>query len=509
MNADPAGSFQTIAEIWETAPERLGERPGATYAGRDYSYPELHETTRRISAAYTERFGLRRGSSIAIAMPNCIEFYLAYWAAVRSGIVVVPINTRLLPRDMLAVAADVNAGLFLTHDEVWPSLEGLDLPATTVGVEVDAEGVIPFAELAGHKGAADADPDVRPDDLILIMHTSGTTGKPKGAMVTHADLLFNINVAIRAHELTGDDIHLLVAPMFHCTALYSMLPSSALLGSRVVIAPAPDLNDIVSLVETHRCTTLFSVPTMFHFLASRPDIDQRDLRSLRLLAYAGAPMPVTTIHKLREKFPWVKLHNFFGLTETIAMTHLLPDADAACKPESIGKPLPGIRQKIAREDGTDAAPGEVGELCFGRENVVRDYWNRPGLMAQAVRDGWFHTGDLATSDEEGYVYLKGRKKDMIIVGGENVYAVEVENVIRGMPGVRDVAVVAAPAKGIREAMGELVRAVVVPQSGAALTELDVKRYCNDKLAGYAVPQVVDFRDSLPRTPSGKVIKHEL
>ena len=509
MNADPSGSFRSVAEIWESVPERLGDRPGASYAGRDFSYRELHETTRRISAAYTERFGLRRGSFLAIAMPNCIEFYLAYWAAVRSGIVVVPINTRLLPRDMLAVADDVNAGLLLTHEEIWPSLEGLERPATTAGVEVDAEGVIPFAELTGHEGGADADPDIQPDDLILIMHTSGTTGKPKGAMVTHADLLFNIDIAIHAHELTRDDIHLLVAPMFHCTALYSMLPSSALLGSQIVIAPAPDLNDIVNLVEAHRCTTLFSVPTMFHFLVSRADIDQRDLRSLRLLAYAGAPMPVSTINKLREKFPWAKLHNFFGLTETIAMTHVLPDADAARKPDSIGKLLPRMQQKIARENGTEAPPGEVGELCFRKENVVRDYWNRPGLMDQAIRGGWFHTGDLATHDEEGYVYIKGRKNDMIIVGGENVYAAEVENVIRGMPGVRDVAVVAAPAKGIREAMGELVRAVVVPEPGAALTELDVKRYCNDKLAGYAVPQIVEFHDTLPRTPSGKVIKHEL
>jgi acyl-CoA synthetase (AMP-forming)/AMP-acid ligase II len=328
-------------------------------------------------------------------------------------------------------------------------------------------------------------------------------------MVTHANLLFNVKLAILGQGLTGDDVHLLVAPMFHCTALYSMLPSSAFLGGKIVIAPSPDLNEIVNLIEKHRCTTLFSVPTMFHFLASRADIDRRDLSSLRLLAYAGAPMPVATIKRLRAKFPSVTLHNFFGLTETIAMTHVLPDKDAAVKPDSIGKPLPGIRQRILLEDGRDAAPGEVGELCFHKDNVVGDYWNRPGLMAESIRDDWFHTGDLALADEEGYVYLKGRKKDMIIVGGENVYALEVENAIRTMPGVSDVAVVGAPAKGIREAMGELVRAVIVPEPGAALTELDVKRHCNSRLASYAVPQIVEFRDSLPRTPSGKVIKHQL
>lgn len=509
MTAESVDAFQHIAQIWESAPDRHGDHIGAICGGREYTYRDLHHTTQRLSAAYAQRFGLTRGSFLAIAMPNCVEFYLAYWAAVRMGIVVVPINTRLLPREMLGVVQDVGAALLLTHEDIWPSLEGLELPTPVAGVGIDAPGVTPFDELAAFDGRLEPFPDIQPDDLMLIMHTSGTTGKPKGAMVTHADLLFNIRIAIQAHELSADDAHLLVAPMFHCTALYSMLPSSALLGSRVVIAPAPDLNEIVNLIEAHRCTTLFSVPTMFHFLASRPDIDRRDLRSLRLLAYAGAPMPIGTIKRLRDKFPWAKLHNFFGLTETIAMTHVLPDQDADTRPDSIGKLLPGIEQKIVRENGADAAPGEVGELWFHKQNVVADYWNRPGLMDRSTSGDWFRTGDLAAADENGYVYLKGRKKDMIIVGGENVYALEVESVIRQMPEVEDVAVVGAPATGFREAMGELVKAVIVCKPDAALAELDVKRFCNGRLAGYAVPQIVEFRDALPRSPSGKVVKHEL
>jgi acyl-CoA synthetase (AMP-forming)/AMP-acid ligase II len=507
--SDPAASFRTIAELWETAPERHGDRIAAVYDGREYTFAELHDASARLAAALVDRFALRRGSFLAIAMPNCIEYVIAYWAAVRMGIVVVPLNTRLRPADMLQVAVDCDAAALVAHEDVWPALDPLDRPMPVVGIGVHAEGVTPWAELLEHDRAADPEPDLQPDDLVLIMHTSGTTGKPKGAMVTHADLLFNIRIASVANGFSGDDVHLLVAPMFHCTALYTMLPGSAWLGSTLVIAPAPDLNDLIDLVERHRCTTFLSVPTMFHFLAHRPDLDRRDLSCLRLLAYAGAPMPVGTIKRLRDAFPGVQLHNFFGLTETISLTHVLPDADADQRPDSIGKPLPGVRQRIVRDDGTDAAPGEIGELCFHRDNVVRDYWNRPGLMAKAVDGEWFHTGDLAMQDEDGYVYLKGRAKDMIIVGGENVYALEVEQVIRKMGGVDDVAVVGVPATGLREAMGELVKAVIVAAPGAAIRELDVKRFCNDKLANYAVPQVVEFVDALPRSPAGKVLKREL
>jgi acyl-CoA synthetase (AMP-forming)/AMP-acid ligase II len=506
---DPTASFRTVAELWDTSPQRHGEQTAAVYKGREYTFRELHDASARLSAALVDRLGLRRGSFLAVAMPNCVEYVVAYWAAVRMGIVVVPLNTRLRPADMLQIAIDCNAAALIAHEDVWPALAPLDCPMPIIGVGVETDGVALWSELVEHGRVGEPEPDLQPDDVLLVMHTSGTTGKPKGAVVTHANLLFNIRIASIANGFCGDDVHLLVAPMFHCTALYTMLPSSAWLGSGLVIAPAPDLNDLIDLVERHRCTTFLSVPTMFHFLAHRPDLGRRNLSCLRLLAYAGAPMPVGTIKKLRDAFPGVQLHNFFGLTETISLTHVLPDADADQRPDSIGRPLPGVRQRIVREDGTDAAPGEVGELCFHRDNVVGDYWDRPGLMAESVDGDWFHTGDLALQDEAGYVYLKGRAKDMIIVGGENVYALEVEQVIRKMAGVEDVAVVGTPATGLREAMGELVKAVIVAAPGAAIRELDVKRFCNDKLANYAVPQVVQFVDALPRNPSGKVLKREL
>jgi long-chain acyl-CoA synthetase len=265
----------------------------------------------------------------------------------------------------------------------------------------------------------------------------------------------------------------------------------------------------VQLVERHRVTTFLGVPTMFYFLSAMKDLGKYDLSSLKLIAYAGSPMPPQTIRRLREKFPYVELRNFFGLTETISVTHVLPSEDALKHPDSVGKLLPEVHHKIIDEQGNDVKSGEVGELCFARENVVTGYWKQQALLEQSMAGDWFRTGDLACVDEDGYLFLKGRKKEMIIVGGENVYALEVESVILTHDKVLEAAVVGVPATGVREYLGELVKAVVVPKSGATLTELDIKRHCAERLATYKVPQIVEFREKLPRNPAGKVMKAEL
>jgi acyl-CoA synthetase (AMP-forming)/AMP-acid ligase II len=220
-------------------------------------------------------------------------------------------------------------------------------------------------------------------------------------------------------------------------------------------------------------------------------------------------MPVQTIRRLRERLPWVETRNFFGLTETTSVTHVLPAADALARGDSVGKALPDVGVMIADEEGRPLPAGEIGELCIRRENVVPGYWNRPGLLEESIRDGWFHTGDLAMEDDQGYLYLRGRSKDMIIVGGENVYANEVEAVIMSHGKVMECAVIGIEATGVRAYLGELVKAVVVVEDGADLSEAEIKRHCAQHLASYKVPQVVEFRAELPRNPSGKVLKRDL
>jgi acyl-CoA synthetase (AMP-forming)/AMP-acid ligase II len=505
--------MHNIRAFWTNSVAKWPGKAAAVFDGREHSYADLDLRTTRVANAFRSRFGVSRGDRVALAMPNCLEFFLTYWATIKLDAVAVPVNTRLRPDGMQHVLRSTEAGLLITHADVWDVVAQAAAASRSVqhivGVGLPAErGVIAFDEMQEGSDAADW-PELAEDDLAVIAHTSGTTGVPKGAMMDHGNIIFNVKNAIIAHSFRHEDVHLQVSPMFHCTALYSVLPGSAYLGSTVVIGPNPDIREIVRLIETHRVTTWLGVPTMFHFLVTMRDLDQHDLSSLKVIGYAGSPMPPETIRRLRAKFPHVELRNFFGLTETISVTHVLPSPDALRHPESVGKLLPDVAMRITGEDGSDVGPGEVGELCFHKRNVVKGYWGRPGLLEESMAGDWFRTGDLAREDEEGYLFLKGRKKDMIIVGGENVFALEVENVLVAHPDVLEAAVVGVEATGVRAYLGELVKAVVVPRPGARLRDLDVKRHCAQQLSSYQTPQIVEFRDQLPRNAAGKVLKSEL
>lgn len=505
--------LRSIRDYWQNNVAKFPRKTAFICEGQHLTYAEADAQIERLRGHLERACGLRPGDRVAYYLPNCLEYAIAYWATINAGAIAVPLNTRLRPEEVRHIATHVGAQILFVHAQLRAQAEealpvGVG-PRHRITVGYEADGAAAYASIVAEGEPSSTRPDIAPEAVAIIMHTSGTTGLPKGAFMRHTDLFFNVRHAIYAHSFRHEDVHLLVLPMFHPTALYSLLPSSAYLGSTIVIAPRPDVRELVRLIQNHRITTFLGVPTLFHFLTALRDLDTYDLSSLRLIAYAGAPMPPQTIRRLRERLPGVALHNFFGLTETISMTHVLPDKDADTRPESIGKLLPEVFQRIVDDEGRDVPVGEVGELCFHRSNVVPGYWGQPGRLEEAIVDGWFHTGDLALVDEEGYVYLKGRKKEVIIVAGENVYAPEVENVLYAHDGVLEAAVVGVPATGARAYLGELVKAVVVPKEGVVLTEADIKRHCSARLPTYKVPQIVEFRDHLPRTPSGKVLKREL
>ena len=500
--------MRNLNELWSLAACQFREKVAAIHQDRAYTYDELHGQTSAFAANLRERLGVQPGDRVALIMPNCLHSIVCYLGAIRAGAIAVPVNVRLKAEEMRFILEDSGARVAIIHRSVWPAASpaagGLPALDALIGVEVAEEGVIPVEELL-QPGAADVPTDPEPDEVAAIIYTSGTTGRPKGAMLTHGNVLYNVKCTVRGHGFRSDDTHILAVPLFHVTGLNTIMPTAFHQGAKVVITAAIAPTEILELIKRHRATTWFGVPTTMILLAQTPGVEQHDVSSLRLIAYSGAPMPVRTIERLRALFPHVKLHNFFGLTETTSCTTVLPDDQALVRPESIGRPVPGLEAKVVDEAGRALAPGEVGELLIQGPTVFRGYYNRPEATAEAIVDGWLHTSDTATLDEEGFIFLQGRKKELIIVAGENVYPVEVENVLTRHPMVAEAAAIGAP----HPVFGEVVKAVIVLRAGAQPEARKLKRYCAERLASFKAPQVIEFREALPRNPSGKVVKREL
>jgi acyl-CoA synthetase (AMP-forming)/AMP-acid ligase II/lysophospholipase L1-like esterase len=502
----------TTRDFWQEAVALAPDRLAVVDGDRRLTYREADAQIERLAAGLAAVTGTS-SPKVAVHLPNSLEYYLVYWAVQKLGGVIVPLNTWLKEESLAGIFRTVEPDLLILRRPqeravLRAAQSGKPIPIFSVE---ESPVLPPFANLLASTAPLPA-VEIGPDDLSIIMHTSGTTATPKGAMMRHSDLMFNVAAAINAHDFSTDDVHLLVNPMFHCTALYSSLPTAAYQKTPVIIVGTTLPEELLALVERERITTFLSVPSVFQTILMQADIDNYDTSSLRVMAYAGSPMPVAVIHQLRERFPNVALHNFFGLTETISMTHVLRNADCEAHPDSIGRLLPFVEARVVDEQDKEVPPGTPGELLFAREEVIPGYYKQPERLQEAIAeiDGrrWFRTGDLAMVDDEGFFYIKGRKKDMIIVGGENVFAAEVEAVLLTHPQVREAAVKGVPATGIRAPLGELIRAYVVP-GDPALTEQELRRHCVMALPSYKVPSIFTFLTLLPRNPSGKVVKDEL
>ncbi len=510
-------NLKTTLDFWREAAALNADGLAAVDGNRRLTYGQADAIADKLAG------GIRANAStekprIAVYLPNSLEYYLIYWAVQKVGGAIVPLNTWLkedslrgifttVEPDILFVSGAQDAVPIAMAEECGVPVMSYQGSGSEYHLFTLKDGIAALAELAD---APKINPD--PTDISIIMHTSGTTSTPKGAIMRHCDLIFNVMAAINAHGLSTDDIHLLVNPMFHCTALYSSLPNAAYQKTPVIITKVSEPELLMDLVQKEKITTFLSVPTVFQKILAMPGLDRYNWSSLRVMAYAGSPMPVPVIKALREKFPGVSLHNFFGLTETISMTHVLRNDDVEEKADSIGRLLPFVYAIIVDNNDRIVEPGTPGELLFNREEVISGYFRQPDRLSDAIVNingkEWFRTGDLAAVDENGFFYIKGRKKDMIIVGGENVFAVEVEAMLHSCPGVKEAAVKGVPATGVRIHLGELVKAYIV-KADPNLTERDVKGHCFERLPSYKVPQIITFVDSLPRNPAGKVVKDML
>jgi len=504
--------FRTTRDMWDEAVALAGDRLAAVCGDRRLTYAQAEERVCRLAAGLVAASKAQR-PKVAVFLPNCLEYFLTYWATVKLGGLIVPLNTWLRQDSLDSIFETVAPDILIVqgkgdHDVLTCAARRPGLPVYALR---SGDGFAPFEELAEAGGGVPTTA-LGGDEPSIVMHTSGTTSAPKGAVMRHSDLVFNVMTTISAQGFTEQDVHLLVNPMFHCTALYSSLPAAACQKTPVIITADTSPDGLLRLIERERITTFLTVPSVLQRITVLPNVGEFRTDCLRVIGYAGSFMPVKTVRELQRLFTGVELHNFFGLTETISATHSLNGDESYERPDSIGRLLPFVEALIVDENRQPVPAGTVGELLFARENVIQGYWNRPGRLEEALIEvagrTWFNTGDLAAVDVEGFYFIKGRKKDMIIVGGENVFAAEVEAVLMNHEKVKEAAVRGIPATGIRESLGELIKAYIVPDD-PSLTETEVRRHCHKSLPSYKIPHVIVFLPALPRNPAGKVVKDQL
>jgi O-succinylbenzoate-CoA ligase len=482
--------------------------------GRRFSFKQLNQRCNRIANALVER-GVKPGDRVATLLKNGIEFIETYFAVAKIGAVLVPVNWRLVANEISYILNDAGATVLLfdtDFDTTISQLQGSD--TLTIGnyIRVNAigseEASPAFAQNYDQLTAAASDDEPKigayDDDLIFIMYTSGTTGYPKGVMHSHRCMLWSELTSLTTSDMRGEDRFLLPMPMFHVGAL---VPVSQLVhrGATGVIMRDIDMDVMFKAIEQEKITITMSVPALLQFMLVAPQREQHDMSSIRWIATGASPVPVSLIKQYEDI--GIDIYQAYGLTESCGPGTLLLPGDGKSKVGSCGKPQMHTEAKVVDDAGNEVTPGsgEVGELLLAGQHIMLGYWNKPEATAEALKDGWLYTGDLCTVDEDGFITICDRKKDMVISGGENIYPAELENVLAGSPEVQEAAVIGLKS----EKWGETPLAIVVAAPGTSPTTDSLKAYCKNNLAGYKVPQLFEFVDALPRNASGKLLKPRL
>lgn len=496
----------------ETHATMKPEAAAFRYLGVATSWRQLHERSTAFARSLSGR-GVNEGDRVLLLTLNRVEFFEAVLALNLLGAIAVPVNFRLTPPEAAYLAEDSGAIVILTEPALLPLAQAVRaaVPAlgltVVMGAETDSDH-LGFEELV-REGGPLLDvvlPDVPEDSTALILYTSGTTGRPKGAMLTHVNLASQALTCIRAFATRVEDVSFMAAPVFHVAALGAVAPNF-LLGVRTVIHPLREFSaaDTLDAWEREQVTSVFLVPTQWQAVCADPSVHDRDL-ALRCISWGAAPASDTLLRVMATTFPRARNIAVFGQTEMSPITCVLDGDDALRRLGSVGQVIPTIQARVAGAFGVPVARGEIGEIVYRGPTLMKGYWNAPEATAEAFEGGWFHSGDLVRQDEDGFVWVVDRKKDMVISGGENIYCTEVENAIAGHPDVVEVAVIGRA----DERWGEVPVAVVVLRVGVPdLTLVDLRAFLRDRLASYKHPRGIVLRDRLPRNASGKVVKPQL
>ena len=467
--------------------------------GRRVTHAELDARVSALAAGLRER-GVRPGDVVGVLGENRVEYLEVVFALNRLGAVFLLLNYRLAPREWQYIAGHAEASLVVADPALWERFATVEPGRARLLFGEELETLA-----AAHAGAHVPDADVGLDDLQRLMYTSGTTSLPKGVRLTYGNVLFKTLGQSVEFGITSADRVLVAGPLYHVGGMD--LPGTGVLyhgGSMVVLARF-DPGAVLDAIEAERPTCVWLAPAMVNALLQRQDLLDRDLDAVRFMINGGEKMPAPLMKRLLQAFPNCWVADAYGLTETVGGDTFMDREHALSKLGSVGKPVLHLECKVVTADGADAAADEVGEICLRGPKVFRGYWRDEAATARAIRDGWFHTGDVGRLDADGYLHIVDRKGDMIISGGENIASSEVERVLYEHADVVEAAVVAMP----HERWGEVPKAYVVLAEGAAADADALVAHCREHLAGFKVPKAVAFIDALPRNPSGKVLKREL
>jgi long-chain acyl-CoA synthetase len=476
-----------------------GPHPALRMDDAHLSYDEFRDAALRVAAAITTR-GIEPGDRVGMVLPNVLSFPIVFYGALLAGAAVVPMNPLLKAREVEYYLRDSGARLVVTGEQ---SAGPVSEAAATVGIEaVTVAPAMPDALLADEP--LEAPIDRADDDTAVILYTSGTTGQPKGAELTHAGLNSNARTTQETLlEGSPDDVIMGCLPLFHVFGLTCSLNAGVLAGSTLTLIPRFDGGKALSVVERDGVTVFQGVPTMFSAMLHQPDAADHDVSSLRLCVSGGSAMPVEVMRSFEETFGCIVLEGY-GLSETSPVASFNhPHAER--KPGSIGTPIRGVELRLVDDEGSDTPAGEVGEIAIRGENVMKGYWNRPEDTATAIPDGWFRTGDLARQDEDGYFFIVDRKKEMIIRGGYNVYPREIEEALYEHPAVAEAACI-----GIKHPdLGEEVAAAVALKPGASAEVDELQAFVKERVAAYKYPRHLWVVDALPKGPTGKILRRSV
>jgi len=501
-----------LAHYLEISAETYPDRTAVMLDDFRFSYVEVNAFAKRIANVLVDK-GIEKGDRVAIMIPNTPHFPVVYYGILNVGATVVPVNVLLKAHEIQYYLEDSDAKVFVVwrgfYDEAAAAFNQTDtchhllVVSTPDDLDSPGDGELLMPLILGASHEFDL-VQTMPDDTAVILYTSGTTGHPKGAELTHFNMFFNAYYSKeKIIQATPGDVILAVLPLFHSFGQTCVMNAGLMAGATITMVPQFDTERVAHVIERDRVSVIGLVPTMYAFLLNYAEQHACDLSTLRMAVSGASSLPVEIIHRFKEKFG-VQILEGYGLSETSPVASFNV-TDRTCKPGSIGIPIWGCEMRVMREDGSFASAGEVGEIVIRGHNVMKAYYKKPVATKEAIINGWLHTGDLGKFDDEGYFYIVDRLKDMIIRGGMNVYPREVEEVLHGHPAILEVAVVGVP----DELRGEEVKAFVALRDGHTASAKELQEYCLERLAKYKCPKEVEILPSLPKGPTGKLVKREL